>query len=88
MQRKKDQRWIRLGVALGDASYAMYLSHYFVIQAVRKLVAPIFPWLDPSGGVGAVVTVLLVTAVGAGCYRLLDRPLVRWARQSFSVGRA
>lgn len=67
----------RFAVALGDASYALYLTHPFVIVAWRKL------WfgmgLQASLGVWAFMASSLVLATGVALltFRLFERPLTR-----------
>lgn len=70
----------RVGVLLGDASYAIYLTHYFTIQAFRQLLLLLGPALDPSVWWVQMLTFALVLAVGTACYLLLDKPLVRLSR--------
>jgi len=70
----------RLGAAIGDASYAIYLIHPFVIRAGRELAlrsglgAAIGPW--------SFVALALVAAVLASMlvYRLFERPLTARVR--------
>jgi exopolysaccharide production protein ExoZ len=65
-------RWVSILVLLGDASYALYLSHPYVIQASIKIAAP---------RVGAELTRLAVV-IGVGLaivlalllYRVVERP--------------
>jgi peptidoglycan/LPS O-acetylase OafA/YrhL len=70
----------RLGAAIGDASYALYLIHPFVIRAGRELVlrsglgAAIGPW--------GFVALALAAAVLASMlvYRFFERPLTARVR--------
>lgn len=65
----------RIGTAVGDASYAVYLLHPFVIRAVGRVVdgsglaSAIGPWGFALLGLGATLAVSLVV------YRLVERPL-------------
>ena len=63
------------GIALGDASYALYLSHYGVLSAVGlglgRLPLPGGVALGLSGGV------MLAIAVGFWLHRHLEKPLTR-----------
>ena len=72
-------RW-RLPLLLGDASYAIYLSHPYVTQAIVKLYERL-----PAGKPAALV--LLLAALGCVClvgillHRFVERPASRWARR-------
>jgi len=66
---------------LGDASYATYLSHLFVIEFLRRLVVPHFPGIAPDGAAGAFVTVVACLMAGSAIYMLMDRQCVRYSRQ-------
>ena len=60
----------RLGLALGDASYSIYLSHGLVISACMKGLggAPIPVLL--------IVTLVCTAAAGLAYFRLVERPLM------------
>lgn len=64
------------GQLLGDASYALYLSHRFALRAATLLLVPLLP----STQAGAVVYVVLVCgislALGVITYRTIERPLL------------
>lgn len=68
-------RWIRV---LGNASYATYLSHFFVTQAVVLAAAR----LGLSGPLPTTAIILLafagVAAVGVGVHYGIERPMDRW----------
>jgi exopolysaccharide production protein ExoZ len=73
----KIKRWSLLE-QLGDASYALYLSHIFVIGAVAHLAKRIL-------GTGGTMTVMLVAAVSivAACvagiiiHKMIEKPILR-----------
>jgi exopolysaccharide production protein ExoZ len=79
-RRSAENVLIRWGVVLGDASYALYLLHPFIIRALRELVtrtalaALIGPW--------AFVMLCIFCAGGAalGVNRAFERPLTRATR--------
>jgi exopolysaccharide production protein ExoZ len=80
-RRSAENLLIRWGVVLGDASYALYLLHPFVIRALRELVtrttiaAQIGPW-------GFVMVSILCAAAAAICVnRVFERPITRLARR-------
>ncbi len=68
--------WLRL---LGDASYALYIWHFFAIGAMRA----VWPKDLAAGWGGAIAFIVLVSAVAiAGsvvAYLLIEKPLVRWS---------
>ena len=71
----------RVAVAVGDASYALYLLHPFVIRAGREamlasgLAATVGPW-------GFVAFALVLASVAAVLvHRVFERPLTGWTRQ-------
>jgi peptidoglycan/LPS O-acetylase OafA/YrhL len=71
----------RLAVAVGDASYALYLLHPFVIRAGREAML--------AGGLAAVVgpwgfvafALVLASAAALVVHRLFERPLTAWTRR-------
>jgi exopolysaccharide production protein ExoZ len=77
-----------LFVALGDASYSIYLTHVIVVPAAVRL------WSFSRLGYGAsqmvVFAILAVTfavAVGWLVHRLVERPLLKWLRRQSSERR-
>lgn len=69
----KLERWLAL---LGDASYALYLTHPFVIRATTLL------WRHLHlGSMAYMLTCLaLAQAVAVAVHRILERPATRWVR--------
>lgn len=65
---------VALGVLLGDASYALYLTHTFVITAFARLGLI----TSLAGGAVAVAASIIVSVL---VYWLIDRPAVRWSRK-------
>ena len=78
----------RAGVALGDASFALYLVHPFVIVGIRKL------WLLSElhlrlGLWSMVVTSLILSCVAAILiHHSVERPLTEWAQRVFQPRRS
>jgi exopolysaccharide production protein ExoZ len=67
-------------LALGNASFALYLTHPFVAQAAQKVGARV--GLTPLLGVlGTVVTFAAVCLVGLGAHLALERPLTSACRR-------
>jgi exopolysaccharide production protein ExoZ len=66
--------WLgRLLKRLGDASYSIYLSHLFVVMAMREVLNHL-PF-DPD--LVVVATLALSALVGIGVYRWIEAPLLR-----------
>ena len=64
---------------LGAASYALYLSHPFVLQALGKLAAPLN---SPAVAIPAIVVgFVLAHAVGIAIHLFVEKPLVAGFRQ-------
>ena len=76
---------VRLGTHLGDASYAIYLAHPFVVEATRRL-APLFG-LSIGHPVILVLCLILAMGVGSAVWTVVDRPLVAWARRRLTGDR-
>ena len=77
-------RVARIGwlVLLGNASYALYLSHYFVIGLVRALWPAEMVGTFPAD-IAFLVTVLLTSsAVSVVVYRYIERPLTVYLRDA------
>jgi peptidoglycan/LPS O-acetylase OafA/YrhL len=74
-------RWSRRLTKLGDASYALYLTHVFTIPIALKVIQ----MADPQHGLpGDVICATLVIGSISGafaCHYLLERPMTRWARR-------
>ena len=75
----------RLGVAIGDASYALYLLHPFAIRGVLSLTAA--SGLGAALGPAGFIVVSLSAAVLASlvAHRLFERPATEWARRRLSA---
>lgn len=74
---------------LGNASYAIYLTHLFPLGAVRK-VWPMMPAMVQQSDVLLLLSAaLLALAVGVGFYLYVERPLVSLAKSAaHRLGRA
>ena len=73
-------------VALGDASYALYLVHPFALRLVREglLRLGLAPALHPHGGM--VLMLLASVAAALLAHRFVERPLTRWVRVLLDPG--
>jgi exopolysaccharide production protein ExoZ len=73
----------RFGAALGDASYALYLSHPFIIRPLREI------WLKIGGAAAplalySVVCAILAVLVAFALHRYLEAPIARGLRPFFA----
>jgi exopolysaccharide production protein ExoZ len=71
----------RFGVALGDASYALYLTHPFVIVAGRKLY--LAAGLEAHLGFWPMVAGLILLSVLAAflVYEIIEKPVTAWLQR-------
>jgi peptidoglycan/LPS O-acetylase OafA/YrhL len=78
---RRDSPLTRLGEAVGDASYALYLVHPFVIRGLREALTA--SRLGVSMAAWAFVAIALVAAVASAfaVYRLFERPMTRALRR-------
>jgi exopolysaccharide production protein ExoZ len=66
-------------MALGDASYSIYLTHVFTLGALRVVWVRLVPDASMTSSVMLMAVSLTVSAsVGWLCYRLIERPLTKW----------
>jgi len=72
---------------LGDASYATYLSHPFVVEGLRKLVPKVVHGFDVRSPVGVILAIVVSSAVGCLVYRYIDKPLHRALARRIKVKR-
>jgi exopolysaccharide production protein ExoZ len=87
-ERAQSKTWfVRVGSALGDASYALYLVHPFVIRAGRE--ALIRSGLGIIiGGWGYIVLVLAGAVVASlMIFRWYEGPITEWIRQRSGMRR-
>jgi exopolysaccharide production protein ExoZ len=82
-----DNALTRALLYLGDASYATYLSHPFVVEAMRKLIPKVVHGFDVRSTVGILITVVVASAVGCLVYRYVDKPLHRAIRRLIDIKR-
>lgn len=74
----------RIGVLLGDASFSIYLSHWFVLSVFGKLLGILQPpaiMAEPLRAAGVVASVV----VGVWIYKLVERPIDLWLRGTGSI---
>lgn len=71
-----DRKMPSLLVLIGDASYSIYLFHFFTVPATRRMLA----FSDVHFRIAAIIIVSAVAGVVA--YRLIEIPLISWARSA------
>jgi peptidoglycan/LPS O-acetylase OafA/YrhL len=70
-----ERRWKvpALWLLIGNASYSLYLTHAYVIQALQKKVMPLDAF-TPTKVALMVLAVVLCCALAAACFRWIERP--------------
>ncbi|MCP3709173.1 acyltransferase [Paraburkholderia sp. CNPSo 3274] len=71
----------RAAIFIGNASYAIYLSHPYCVEAARKLLPDALDGFDATAPLGVALTMIVATAMGAALYQFVDWPLHRHARR-------
>lgn len=66
---------------VGDASYAIYLTHLFVI-GLFKLCSARLGFIQVHSSLGAALAVVTAIALGVAVHRWFDWPLQRWLRSA------
>jgi exopolysaccharide production protein ExoZ len=75
-----------LPLALGNASYSIYLTHIFTLGALRVLWLRLLPNSTLTSSIALMVVSLAVCAVaGWLCYVSVERPLAKWFGRSASA---
>jgi exopolysaccharide production protein ExoZ len=77
-----ERRWAvpALWLLIGNASYSLYLTHAYVIQALQKKVMPLDTFA-PAKVALMLVAVALCCALAVACFRLIERPSNLWLRR-------
>lgn len=65
---------------IGHSSYATYLSHFFVVEGMRKIVFPKLHLANPYTPSGVLLIVGLSLAVGHVIHRLCDKPMNKYLK--------
>ena len=70
------------GLLLGDASYALYLSHRFVLRAGTLLLVPLLP-ATSAGAVGFFILMSMAALfVSVGVFQWIESPMLRAMRSA------
>jgi exopolysaccharide production protein ExoZ len=79
-----ERRWRvpAVWLLIGNASYSLYLTHAYVIQALQKLVVPLDSF-TPTKVVLMLLAVVVCCAFATACFRLIERPSNLWLRRRF-----
>lgn len=62
-------------VSIGDASYATYLSHYYVVVGFERVLHARLGLFDPRTPLGTVIVLATALTIGQLLYWAVDRPL-------------
>ena len=75
-----DSKLNRAGWMMGDASFSIYLSHWFVLSVIGKLLSVLQP---PAATAGLVrgLSIMLSIAIGVWIFAVMERPIDRWLRR-------
>ncbi|WP_338549488.1 acyltransferase family protein [Roseovarius phycicola] len=65
------------GQLLGDASYALYLSHRFALRAATLLLLPLLPQSHLGAWIYVAIVTGLAVTLGVLTHLLLEKPLMR-----------
>lgn len=74
----------RILASVGDASYATYLSHYFLVVAVERVLYARLGLFDPRTPLGILVVIGMALAAGQLLYLAVDRPLHAYFKRKFT----
>jgi exopolysaccharide production protein ExoZ len=79
-----ERRWHvpALWLLIGNASYSLYLTHAYVVQALQKMLMPLDSF-EPAQVALMVFAVALCCALAVACFKLIERPSNIWLRQRF-----
>jgi peptidoglycan/LPS O-acetylase OafA/YrhL len=78
-----DNKLNRAGWLLGDASYSIYLSHWFVLSGIGKAMGVLQPPVLAAEVVRALGVALSI-AIGVWIFAMLEKPIDRWFRRGGS----
>ena len=77
-----------LFLALGNASYSIYLSHLFTLGALRTVWVHIVPCVTVSTVIAFVAVGVIASAIGGWlCYAYVEVPMTAWFRTRLSPPR-
>lgn len=71
-------------IALGDASYSLYLLHPYLLKAIEKLTGP-FDVLTVESSLAATACLVGSMAMALVSYRLFERPVMKYLRSRLTL---
>jgi exopolysaccharide production protein ExoZ len=75
-----------LMLALGDASYSIYLTHLFTLGGLHAVWSRMVPTASMASSIALIaVSLTICAAVGWACYWLVEKPLTMWLQGSRSA---
>jgi exopolysaccharide production protein ExoZ len=67
--------------SMGDASYATYLSHAYVVEGMRKIIFPRLNGIDIYNPLGVLITITVALIAGQLIYKFCDKPLSTYVKR-------
>ncbi len=71
---------IQTFVMIGNASYATYLSHFYVVDGCKKILSAKYNIIDSDSLTGAFIMMSIALLFGQMIYMLIDKPLTRFLK--------
>jgi exopolysaccharide production protein ExoZ len=72
-------------IHIGDASYATYLSHTFVVESIKRFLPRLTNGLTIESPIGVAIAISFSIVAGGLIYILLDKPSVALSKNAFSA---
>jgi exopolysaccharide production protein ExoZ len=79
----KNNSLANLLTIMGDASYATYLSHFYIVEGIRQIGFQKFNIINPYTPPGVIVILFTSSLTGYGLYVVLDKPLSKYFNKKF-----
>ena len=80
----KNSSLANLLTRVGDASYATYLSHSYIVEGIKKIGFQKFNAINPYAPLGVIVILISSSLAGYILYVVLDRPLSKYFKERLS----
>ena len=72
----------KLFANIGDASYATYLSHFYVVEGMRKIIFLKFNLINIYTPMGTSITLALALMTGQIIYIICDKPMSSYLKKT------